>query len=276
MSVITLTSDFGIKDYSVAAVKGRLLQDLPAVTIVDISHNITPFNIPETAYIVKAAYPNFPKKTLHIIGVDGEKNNLHKHVVIQAKNHYFIGADNGIFSLLFPKEAIEEIIDIHHPKSQHSSFPTLDVFVDVAAEIVNGTPLANLGEPINQVKEWVQNTPNSAHHNELLGHIVYIDHLGNVITDISKSLFEKFNDKPSFEISISNAKITKIHENYSALVDYSLPSAQRQKPGKAMAIFNSLGLLEIALYKGIPNHGGSAASLLGLSVGDSITISFNN
>ena len=276
MSIITLTTDFGIKDYSVAAVKGRLLHDIEQAVIVDISHSVTPFNIPQAAYILKGAYPNFPKNTVHIIGVDSEKTALHKHVVIKVAKQYFIGADNGIFSLLFKPDSIEQIIEIHHPKSISSSFPTLDVFVDVAAEICKGTPLDNIGSPLETLNQWVVNKPNISKDHELLGHIIYIDHLGNVVTDISKPLFEKSCANRSFEIQVSTVKITKIYPNYSAIVNYNLPVEQRQKPGKAMAIFNSSDLLEIALFKGIPNFGGTASSLLGLQVGDSITIKFTD
>jgi S-adenosylmethionine hydrolase len=276
MSIITLTTDFGTKDYTVAAIKGRLFQDLEDVAIIDISHQITPFNVPEAAYILKGAYPNFPKNTVHIIGVDSEKNDLHKHLVVRLNNHFFIGADNGIFSLLSGSEPFDEIVEIHHPKSETSSFPTLDVFVDVAVEIINGTPLSNIGKSIQECKEWLLNKPNISKENELIGHIIYIDQLGNVVTDISKELFDRVVSNRNFEIIVSVAKINKIHANYSALINYSLPPSQQQKPGKAMAIFNSLNLLEIALYKGEPNKGGSAANLLGLCVGDSIKITYNN
>ncbi len=275
MSIITLTTDFGLKDYSVSAIKGRLYQDLAQVTIVDISHLITPYNVAEAAYILKGAYPNFPDKTVHIIGVDAEMTEAHKHLVVQLDNHYFIGADNGLFSLLSHKNHFENIIEIHHPKSAYSSFPSLDVFVDVASEIINGTPLRNLGDPLKEVKQWKQHQPGISIENKLIGHVIYIDHIGNLIIDITQDLLDDFTKKKPFEIIVGSAKITKIHTHYGALIDYSLPEHQRQKPGKAMAIFNSLGFLEIALYKGAPHSGGSAAGLLGLSVGDSLNISIN-
>ena len=100
MSIITLTTDFGMKDYFVAAIKGAIYTDLPDAKIVDITHNISPFNITETAYIIKNAYTHFPKGSIHIIGVDSESNQENKHIAIQLDGHYFIGTDNGIISLL--------------------------------------------------------------------------------------------------------------------------------------------------------------------------------
>lgn len=276
MSIITLITDFGTKDYAVSAVKGSILSQLPSATIVDISHLVTPYNIIETAFILNAAYPNFPKNTIHIIGVDAEKTVEHTHLVAQIDNHYFIGSDNGIFSLLLSNKKLDKLIEIQHPKSQDSSFPTRDIFVDIAIKISNGIPLEKIGNSLTNVKTWMKNKPNiSSNKNEIIGHIVYVDRFGNLITDISKEFFNQHVQNRRFEITASSAKISKIHSKYDSFIDYSQPLAQRQKAGKALAIFNSLDLLEIALYKSDPEKAGSAASLFGLEVGNSIKIEFN-
>jgi S-adenosylmethionine hydrolase len=272
MSIITLTTDFGTKDYTVAAVKGRILNDLPSVNIIDVSHQISPHNIVETAFILNAVYPNFPNKSIHIIGVEAEKTPEHNHLVAQISGQYFIGADNGIFSLLKTDNRLENLVEIKHPKSINSSFPVLDVFVDVAIEIANGTPLENIGNNITSVKNWIKNKPNISSQNELIGHIVYVDRFGNLITDISRDIFESFTNNRRFELTASIAKITKIYSKYDSVVDYSQPIKQRQKAGKILALFNSLDLLEIAIYKSDPKKGGSAANLLGLGIGDSIKV----
>lgn len=276
MSIITLTSDFGVKDYSIAAVKGSLLKQIDSLTIIDISHHITPYNIPETSYILNAAYPNFPKGSIHIIGVDSAMTPEKSHVIAKLNGHYFIGSDNGILSLLADYEQFEKIIKIEHPKSQDASFPVLDVFVDIAIQIAFKEKLENLGTAVFTLNKWVKNKPDIARENEIIGHIVYIDNYGNVVTDISKEIFDKFGKNRRFEISASNAKITKIHQNYNAIINYELPSEKRKKAGNALAIFNSIGLLEIALYKSNPKLGGSAASLLGLCVGGSLRIVFED
>lgn len=274
MSIITLISDFGTKDYSVSAVKGSLLSLIKQAVIVDISHDITPYNLFETAFALNASYPNFPIESIHIIGVDSEYSIEHKHVVAKLNNHYFIGADNGVFSLLANESEFEIIVEIQHPKSKESSFPMRDVFVDIAAQIVFKERLENLGKPVKSIKTWVKNLPNIGGENEIIGHIVYIDNYGNSITDITKELFSTSKKGRKFEIIASSAKMNKIYTNYNAFVNYNLKLNQRLQAGKALAIFNSLGLLEIALYKSNPNHGGSASSLLGLNVGDSIKVVF--
>lgn len=274
MSIITLISDFGIKDFSIAAIKGSLLNLLDKPTIVDISHEITPYSVPETAFVLNAAYPSFPKNSIHIIGVDSLYSPMQKHIVALLDGHYFIGADNGVFSLIANENAFDKIVEIRHPKSKNSSFPTLDIFVDIAAQIVFKESLENLGSPIQTVHKWVKIKPDIAQENEIIGHIVYIDNYGNVVTDISKELFDNYGKNRAFEISASNAKLTKIYPNYNSFVNYDLPKEKRNKTGNAMAIFNSMGFLEIALYKSNPQQGGSAASLLGLCVGGSIKVVF--
>ena len=96
MPIITLTTDFGTKDHFVGAVKGAIYSELPNAKIVDITHQISPFNITETAYILKNSYKSFPDGTIHIIGVDSELSSTNKHIALALDNHYFVCPDNGL------------------------------------------------------------------------------------------------------------------------------------------------------------------------------------
>ena len=113
MSIITLTTDFGLKDHFVGALKGKIYSEYSEAKIVDISHSIDPFNVSEAAYIIGAAYWSFPKGTVHIIGVDIELNHENKHVAIEWNNQFFIAADNGILSILTQKVKPEKIVAIN-------------------------------------------------------------------------------------------------------------------------------------------------------------------
>lgn len=275
MSIITLISDFGTKDYAVATVKAALLKNLEPVTVVDISHEVSPYNIVETAFLLNAVYREFPEKTIHIIGVDAEYSKNQKHLAVSLENHVFIGADNGIFSLLQPLGKIQKIIALHHPKSEDSIFPVKDVFTDVALKILQNTSLDQLGKPIKTVKEWVKINPDTSIPNQLTGHVAYVDRYGNLITDISKKFFHQFRKNRNFEIQASSAKINRIYAKYDDFSETDMPKTGfKTKAGMALAVFNSLDLLEIALYKSDTNQGGSATELLGLKVGDSIKIRF--
>ena len=123
MAIITLTTDLGLKDHYVGSVKGSILSRFPEASIIDISHQIPTYNIQDAAYIIKNAYPNFPKGSIHIIGIKAEQTSQSSHVIVFSDGHYFISADNGIFSFL--DSPIEKIIEL--PVSI-STFPTRDVF----------------------------------------------------------------------------------------------------------------------------------------------------
>ena len=112
MGIITLTSDYGTKDFFISAVKGAILSELNNTNIIDISHEVTPFHIAEGAYIVKNAYKNFPKKTVHIIAIDTEKQKNKKHIAAHIDDHYFITSDSGILSLMFPQTKAHEIVEM--------------------------------------------------------------------------------------------------------------------------------------------------------------------
>ena len=135
MAIVTLTTDFGHKDYSVSVIKAALFNQIPGVSVIDISHEISPYNASETAYILKNAFRAFPKGSIHIIGVESEWTPENKHLAMEFEGHYFIGADNGIFSMIKEDLKAEKIVEITIHKTVLSSFPVLDVFIQVAAHL---------------------------------------------------------------------------------------------------------------------------------------------
>ncbi len=112
MAIITLTTDLGDKDIYQAALKGSILKSLPLVNIVDITHSVAAFNVQQAAFILKNSFYYFPDATVHLIGIDTVYNNDTKYLAVRYKEHYFVGADNGIFSLMFDSEP-DEIVEIN-------------------------------------------------------------------------------------------------------------------------------------------------------------------
>lgn len=272
MSIVTLTTDFGLKDYYLPAIKAKLYSLSKDINIVDISHSISPYNIVEAAFTLKASYPHFPDNTIHIIGIDTIYSPENKHLLVKFDDQIFIGPDNGIFSLINDIGKFGYIKEIKHPLSEKSNFPVLDVFVDIAGEILNRKKISAVDYENEQVKKWVKTNPTVAKENELIGHVIYIDNYGNLATDIPKDLFNNFTDGRKFEIVLSHIKINQVFDTYHAYTNAQNELKYRFVNGEALAIFNSLHLLEIVLYRSNPNHGGSAASLLGMQVDDSIII----
>ena len=276
MAIITLTTDFGHKDHFVGAIKGTIYRELPEATIVDISHGIRPFNIPECAYILKNSYKAFPEGTIHIVGVDSEPTPENPHVAILVDGHYFISANNGVVSLIVSEIKPDKVVEINIPNPVHGSFPVLDVFVQVACHLARGGSLDVIGKPATDLRELVEFKPRILNDGKtIVGSVIYIDNFGNVITNIEKHLFEAYRNGRNFELSARNKILTDIYHTYSDIINFKLDKNQRKGPGDLLALFNSAGFIELAIYKSDSQTVGSAATLLGLEYRDTITINFS-
>ena len=190
MSLITLTTDFGTKDHFVGAVKGAIYSELADAKIVDITHEISPFNITETAYILKNSYKSFPKGTIHIVGVDSELSADNKHIAISLDDHFFVCPDNGLISMIASEIQPTKIVEINIHDRIESSFPVLDVFVKVACFIARGGNLTVIGKETFEYKKLIEIKPKvNQTQTQIIGGVLYIDNYGNVITNISKKMF---------------------------------------------------------------------------------------
>jgi len=275
MAIITLTTDFGEKDHFAGAVKGAIYSELSDATIVDISHSVSPFNIPEAAYIIQNAYGSFPKGTIHIIGIDSELNDENKHVAIKLDDHYFICANNGIMSMICSEIAPEKIVEINIHDKIHTSFPVLDVFVKVACHIARGGTLEVIGKNIAEIKPIKNIAPYvNDDKTQIIGSIIYIDNYGNVVTNIRKKFFETIQKGRTFEVSARHYKFKTIYSKYSDIVNFEIPEDKRNDESRGLVVFNSSGYVEIAVYKSNPGTVGSASTLMGLNIMDTITVNF--
>lgn len=274
MSVITFTSDYGLVDHRVASVKGKILTLNPTVNIVDISHNIQAYNLLQTAYIVRNAYPYFPKGTVHIISVDSFYTKERKCILYKADGHYFIAADNGVLSLIFYDVKPDEVYEItlNNRFDDEVNFTSTDIFAPVAVHLQNGGLPEVIGRKFKEPKQLT--FPRAAFNNSqkiIVGEIMYIDNFGNIISNISKKFFEeKAVGFQSFIVKFRNLALTKIYNQYTDVVtDWQ---SESDFHGKGAAIFNDADLLELTIYKGHFDNG--AKSLFGLEVGESIFVQF--
>ena len=262
MAIITLLSDMGTSDHYVAAVKGAILTQLPSTVIVDISHHIAPFNNMHAAFVLRNAWPEFPPGTIHVIGVNPEADGQTAHLAVKHEGHYFIGADNGIFSLLFdikPKEVFELTLKLD---TDHLSFPNKNIFVKAACHLARGGTIEMLGRRTQVVREQIGIRP-VVMDNTIKGEVVHVDHYGNVVTNITKPLFDSLVKGRDFRISFGRPMddIKKVHKTYS-----DVPHGER------VAFFGDTGYLEIAVNKGVIGSGGGAAQLLGLQITDAVRL----
>ena len=275
MAIVTLTTDFGYKDHSVSVIKAALIHQISDLTIIDISHQISPYNPSETAYILKNAFRAFPKGSIHIIGVESEWTPENIHIAIEFEGHFFIGADNGILSMVLENLKATKIVEINIHKSIVTSFPVLDVFVSVAAHIARNGALEVIGKPIVKIKELTNINPVvNREGNQILGSVIYIDNYGNLVTNIKKRYFDEIRKTRNFTIFARTVKFKNIYKGYSEAIDFSLPKNKRDEDGKKLALFNSANHLELAVYKSNPQTVGGASSLFGLDYRDPVTIKF--
>ena len=275
MAIITLTTDFGYKDHFVGVIKGAIYKEIPDAKIVDISNEISPFNIAECAYILKNSYKSFPDGTIHIVGVDSEPTPENQHIAVLVDGHYFITANNGVIGLITSEIKPEKVIEINIPNPENGSFPVLDVFVKVACHIARGGKLEVVGKSFNKLKDIREFAPRIIENgNGIVGSVIYIDNFGNVITNIERHTFEAYRKGRSFVLNARNKKITQIHNKYSDIINFEIEKDKRNGPGDLLALFNSSHFIELAIYKSDLNTVGGASTLLGLDYRDTITIDF--
>jgi len=247
MAIITLTSDIGQQDYLVGAVKGQLLQINSAFNIVDITHQLSPFNYPQTAYVCRNAIKNFPSHSFHIIMVNLFEKKPEQLLLAFHKNQYILCADNGLISMIL-EEKPEIVIGLTLPKNEtKSALLICQVFGKAINDILSGKPMLSIGEP--DVAFVEKNHLRSLLGNDWMeGQIIFIDHFENVIVNITRDEFEEQRRGRSFKIVFKRDEIIeRISETYADAPD-----------GEKLALFNAAGYLEIAINKG------NAAGLFGL------------
>ena len=258
MSVITLTTDLGLTDFYVSVIKGAILNEMADAKIVDISHEIEPFNLLQAGFILKNSYPSFPQRSVHVIGVDTEHDINTQPLAISANEHFFVGPDNGIFSLIFDKVP-DKIVTLENVVQDTDivTFPTKDLYVKAACHLLRGGELSVLGNSVTGYRESKLIQP-IAQPGLIQGNVLYVDRYGNIITNVSKQLFNDNGKGRKFEVMFGRSDV----------IDQILGSYNAVPPGERLCLFSSSNYLEIAINKG------NASGLLGLNVGDTIRIEF--
>jgi len=240
LPVITLISDRKTDDFFIGRLKGKILSACNNVHIIDLAHNIGYHSIPRAAFILKNSWRDFPEKTIHLVGVDSECNGKRKHLIAEVYNQYFIVSDNGILSLIFEPEEITRIIKIDLCNESEKMIPALFSFAEKAVMIISGKDIEEFGKKTTEIKKLISIKPICG-NSHIVGSLVYSDSYGNAISNISFDLFRETARGRSYKIfaGTTGYSIDKISVRY-----------QDVEEGDLTAVFNSLGLLEIAMNKG--------------------------
>ncbi len=255
MAIITITSDWNNDDFYLGALKGSILSHNPDVQITDLSNQVPPFNLSIAAFRVKHSYHYFPAGSVHIIAVNSEMRENRPLVAVKASKHFFIACDNGLFGLLLDGEP-EEVVSLSDENT--GSFPELSAYSRAAAQIAKSGRLDGFEKFKGELQRQVPMLP-AIDESVINGSVVYIDSYRNAITNISRELFEQIGKGRSFEILVqsNHYRIKHLNSRYN-----------ETSPGEMLALFNSIGLLEIAI------NNGNVADLLNLGLNSSIRIKF--
>ena len=253
MSVITLLTDFGLRDAFVGTMKGVILGICPEARIVDLSHGIAPQRVDEGAFVLRTAYPYFPAGTVHVAVVDPGVGGARRVLIVETPGCRFVGPDNGIFAHVYARETDIRVVSVIEPRFMlpeiSNTFHGRDVFAPVAAHLALGAPVSDFGPEIDDFVSGTVTEP-VAHEGGITGRVLHIDRYGNIITDIGDSLFLETTREKRFRIRLADLALDRVSASYDEAA-----------AGASLAILDSAGLLEIAV------NGGSAAETLGVSTG---------
>jgi len=254
--MITLTTDFGIKDPYVAEMKGAILIINPKATIIDVTHEVEKFNVRMAAFILASAAPYFPKGTTHLAVVDPGVGTQRRAILMQTKQGFFVGPDNGVLILAAQSQGILHVHQLANPKFMlpkvSSTFHGRDIFAPVAAHVDSGVKPEEVGPEIKDVvkPEFAVVKRKSG---SLIGGVLHVDGFGNVITNIPREELA--------EAKAVNVKLPKISLKLPFVKTYA-----EVKPKEAIALIGSHGFLELALNQG------SAAEKFLAKAGDKIEV----
>ncbi len=256
MQTVSLTTDFGRTDFYAAVLKAAILQRQPTACLVDITHEIPNFDILRAAFLVKNAWASFPKNTVHIIAVNNFYATDFRFLALERGGHFFLAPDNGVLSLIFDDLAASELRELEIPAG--SPLPLRDVFADAFGHLALEIDFEKIGAPVENFSQRIHFQPVTT-PKLIRGAVMHIDFFENVVVNISRETFEKVANGRPFSLHFRrNDPITRLSKNYA---DAPL--------GEPLCLFNSAGLLEIAVNMG------RAATLFGLKMEDLVQVDFH-
>lgn len=254
MQCVTLISDLGLTDPSVGQLKGAMVSRWNDLQFIDFTHDIKPHDIVTAGWVLKNSYQEAPPGSIHVVSVLNNYHNAHSYLAFEYDGHYFVGPNNGVFSLAFEKLPR----DIYEFKAESGTVYSVKKILSLmVGHLAAQRPIHELGNPVRNLILRIQLQP-VINKYMIRGSVIYIDHYENVVVNITREQFEKNRAGRDFSVYIKrNDAIREISTHY-----------QDVPVGETLCLFNSNNYLEIAI------HAGTAASMLGLSVDETVQIDF--
>lgn len=270
--IVTITTDFGTQDGYVPAMKGTMLSIAPEVRLVDVTHEISPQDVMESAFVLQSAQPFFPPGTVHLVVVDPGVGTERRAIALRHEDSWYVGPDNGLFPLVLNGASPDAVVELDNPDmwrtpSPSTTFHGRDIFAPAAAHLAAGRPLDALGSPADELEtlRWAQPITDTQ---TVQGWVVHVDRFGNCVTNIRRDTLAQALDEenppavdalPPLEGYVGSTILEAIHPTYGRVPD-----------GDPLLLFGSTGFLEIAV------NGGNAAEMLDIRKGDSVKLSFQD
>lgn len=252
--IITLTTDFGHQDFHLPRLKGALLSHCPPARLVDVTHDVAPYDITEAAHVLGRCWRHFPTGTIHLLSVYDFYQPRGRYLLLRHGGHGFVGPDNGVFGLLLPGATPET-----HVLDRYAAEDSLfQIYARAVGHLAAGGAAAEIASPVGEITERLAFQPVIG-PNYIRGTALYVDRFDNVTTNVSRKLFERVGRGRGFQLLVRrNEPIDGLSFRY-----HDVPQ------GEALCRFNSDELLEIAVNLG------RAATLLGIRVEDTVQIDFH-
>lgn len=257
MQLVSITSDFGTTDYYVAEVKAQILSQCKEASIIDVSHEIASYDIVQAAHFVDNVFRSFPEGSIHLVAVYNYYAENSRFIIFEREGHYFVGPDNGVFTLIFENLDAREVLVIDDKK--HNLHSIASIFAHTVSAIHSGESLFDIGFLAPDINQKMGIMP-VVTSNQIRATIIHIDHYENVVINLKKTQFEKLRNGRAFQLYYKQKDpITHISANYADVMI-----------GDVLCLFNSAGYMEIAVNMG------KASSLLNLKKNETIQINFSS
>jgi S-adenosylmethionine hydrolase len=259
--LITLTTDFGGGSYYVGQMKGAIFLRNPDASVIDLSHDMLPHDVPAAAYWIHRATRLFPRDAIHVVVVDPGVGTRRDLVYCRTQARTFLGPDNGVLSWAAQRDGIEQIVRLSNTQLFHAdvskTFHGRDILAPVAAKLSLGASPLMLGEPMSELQPVAMAQPQIL-GDRIVGQVVFVDRFGNLISNVSRDDVEQLwgTDDQALSVQACDRAIRGLSGTYGD-----------QRPGSLISIFDSDGFLEVAIVQG------SAAQVLAAGIGASIAVS---
>ncbi len=242
-SIIALTTDFGLRDYYVAAVKGVILGIAPNATIVDVTHEIEPHNVQQAAFVLLQVWPSYPAGTIHIAVVDPGVGSERRILLGRYAGQWVIAPDNGLVTFLHRELPVEVMHVVENRKffapALSSTFHARDIMAPVAAHLFQGTLPHEFGRTTDRIEMLSVNSQATITQNRVEGVVLYVDHFGTLVSNIRRDQIDRVAGSAGAQVSVNGQSIGTIHSTYSDV-----------EPGEPVALWGSCDRLEVAVHRG--------------------------